>query len=202
MPVAKKFIDRPEDMQSLRKALLRDQSNRRKIFVLRGLGGIGKTQLAVEFMRQYQKEFTAIFWLNGSSEDSLKQSLAKQVGALPLQNSEARDADTARNVNKSVQEVLTWLAASENSRWLLVFDNVDRKFQSSDPLSYDIKEYFPAADHGAILITTRLSRLEQLGGSREVQQVDKVIAKSILDSWYKAPCGKIAKVVQCIRSET
>jgi adenylylsulfate kinase-like enzyme len=38
---------------------------RRKVFVLYGLGGIGKTQLAVEFARKHQSTFSAIFWLDG-----------------------------------------------------------------------------------------------------------------------------------------
>ena len=58
------------------------QSCRQKTLVLHGLGGIGKTQLAVEFARQHYLKFSAVFWLDGRSEDSLKQSIAGSAGRI------------------------------------------------------------------------------------------------------------------------
>lgn len=49
---------------------------RRKICVLHGLGGIGKTQLAIEFARKYRKYYSSVFWIDGSSKEKLKQSIA------------------------------------------------------------------------------------------------------------------------------
>jgi AAA+ ATPase superfamily predicted ATPase len=72
----KKFIDRPAEMKELEEHLLPSANKRQKIFVLRGLGGIGKTQLAVEFIRRHHKPFSSVFWLDGNSNDSLKRSLA------------------------------------------------------------------------------------------------------------------------------
>ena len=43
----------------------------RKIHVLHGLGGIGKTQLAIAYARRYQKSYSAILWLDGKSKDTL-----------------------------------------------------------------------------------------------------------------------------------
>jgi hypothetical protein len=49
--------------------------------------------------------------------------------------------------------------------WLLIFDNVNRKYkaQGGDPDAYDVRRYLSGADHGLVLVTTRLARLEQLG---------------------------------------
>ena len=70
VPIAKKFINRPQEMQEMERNLLPgSKSTRRKLFILRGLGGIGKTQLAVEFMRRQQDNLTAIFWLDGGTID-------------------------------------------------------------------------------------------------------------------------------------
>lgn len=46
--------------------------------------------------------------------------------------------------------VRRWLSDAKNTQWLLVFDNYD------DPDQFDIKQYYPPASHGAIVITTRL----------------------------------------------
>lgn len=88
---------------------------------------------------------------------------------------------------------MAWLAQPDNTSWLVVFDNVDRDFerQASDPLAYDVRRYFTGADHGSILITTRLARLEQLGLSRELNKVDRAQGLAILESWYKRRLGSI-----------
>ena len=199
LPVTRKFIDRPVEMQSLQETLLPESTvYRRKTSVLRGLGGIGKTQLAIEFTRRHHTKFSAVFWLDGSSEDSLKQSLVRHAGRIaPDQMSEASKTyarSAEGDIDAVVQEVLGWLALDGNNIWLLVFDNVDREFDPSkpDPLAYDIEQYLPDADHGSILITTRLARMEQLGESQEVKKVNSDTAQAILKSWCKRSYGKYA----------
>ena len=60
--IAKISVGPPEEMRKLEEALLPDKRNNgRRIFVLRGLGDIGKTQLTVKFMRMQQAQFTALF---------------------------------------------------------------------------------------------------------------------------------------------
>jgi adenylylsulfate kinase-like enzyme len=56
---------------------------RRKTFLLHGLGGMGTTQLAVAFARRHQQRFSAILWLDGSSIDQLKSSLAAVASRIP-----------------------------------------------------------------------------------------------------------------------
>jgi len=173
------------------------QYQRQKIFVLHGLGGIGKTQLAVEFARRHHRKFSSVFLLNGSSEDSLKQSIAGCASRIP----EGQISDTSRAYSTSgvgdlgevVTEVMAWLAKPDNTHWLLVFDNVDREYgpHISDPNAYDVRRYFSGADHGSILITTRLARLEQLGASHQLNRVDRAQAQAILKCWYKEKYGKV-----------
>jgi hypothetical protein len=198
VPVVKKFVDRPTEMVKLEKVLLPNtQDHRRRIFVLRGLGGIGKTQLAVEFARQYHRKFSAVFWLDGSSEDSLRQSIARCASALPEDQvstaSRAFAVGGSGNIEEVVREVLDWFAQPDNNRWLLVYDNIDREYaaNSSDLDAYDAKRYFPSTDHGSILITTRLVRLEQLGESLRVEKVDRKTAQAIFESWYKRSYGRV-----------
>jgi hypothetical protein len=72
-----RFVKRLVEMAELKRALLPEwQCYQQKRLVLHGLGGIGKTQLAVEFISHYYRKFSAVFWLDGMSKDSFKQSIA------------------------------------------------------------------------------------------------------------------------------
>ena len=192
-----KFVGRPAEIAELERVLLPDRhSCRQKIFVLHGLGGIGKTQLAVEFARQNHHKFSAVFWLDGSSEDSLKRSIASSASRIP----KGQISDLSRaylingndDINIAVQEVMGWLAQQGNTDWLLIFDNVDRdySYHKSDPDAYDVRRYFSTADHGSVLITTRLAKLEQLGESQQLGKVDQDQAEAILRSRYKRKYSK------------
>jgi MinD superfamily P-loop ATPase len=48
-----------------------EASDRRKICVIYGLGGMGKTQLAIEYARLHKALYTSFFWLDGKTEESL-----------------------------------------------------------------------------------------------------------------------------------
>jgi hypothetical protein len=198
VPHVSHFVDRPAQMEEIERILLprHRQNGRQTRYILRGLGGIGKTQLAVEFARRHHRRFSAVFWLDGRSEDSLKQSIASCAsrilqGQIP-ETSRAYIAGGSVDLEAAVRDVLSWLARSDNTAWLLVFDNVDGEYSSkgSNDDAYDIRRYFSGADHGSVLVTTRLARLEQLGESQELGKVDKAQAKAILESWYKQAYGE------------
>jgi hypothetical protein len=190
------FVDRPAEIAELERALLPQRQNRRqKIYVLCGLGGIGKTQLAVEFARRYHRTFSSVFWLDGSSEDTLKQSIARCASRIPAgqipNTSREYSRGSDHDLDAAVAEVISWLARPDNTDWLLVFDNVDRDYgqQTVDPLAYDVRQYFTGADHGSILITTRLAKLGQLGVLQQLNKVDRSQSHAILESWYSQELG-------------
>lgn len=198
VPRVRKFVDRPAEMLGLEQALLQTHGHdqRQKIYVLRGLGGIGKTQLAVEFARRHHRRFSAVFWLDGRNEDSIKRSIAGCASRIPQgqipETSRASVTDGGANVDVVAKDVLAWLARVDNTEWLLIIDNVDREFgqHSEDPEAYDVRRYLSGADHGSVLITTRLARLEQLGDSHQLGKVEEDQAKGIFESWYKRSYGK------------
>jgi hypothetical protein len=71
-------------MAKLERALLpQRQHSRQKVFVLYGLRGTGKTQLSVEFARRHYRKFSLVFWLDGRTQDSLKQSIAACSSRIP-----------------------------------------------------------------------------------------------------------------------
>jgi hypothetical protein len=192
-----KFVGRPVEMAELERVLLpKRQSCRQKTLVLHGLGGIGKTQLAVEFARQHYRKFSAVFWLDGRSEDTLKRSIASSASRIPKgqisESSRKYSTDGNGDSNLVVQKVMGWLSQQDNTNWLLIFDNVDKDYNShnSDPDAYDVRRYFPSADHGSVLVTTRLAKLEQLGDSQQLGKVEQDQAEAILRSRYKRKYSK------------
>jgi len=132
------------------------------IVILIGMGGAGKTQLALEYCRRMKDErrFRAIFWLDASSRNTLYSSMetaAKQL--LPDREFDTRDAAVVL-----VKEVLS----SWSERWLLVFDNLDNPEDLADILSF-----FPTSHCGSILITSRLTGSKELGQSIELDRMEK-----------------------------
>jgi tetratricopeptide (TPR) repeat protein len=174
------------------------QSQRQKIHVLHGLGGMGKTQLAVEFARRHHRRFSSVFWLDGRSEDTLKRSIASCASRIPrgqiAETSRMYNLNNGTNVDAVVRDVVAWLARSDNTAWLLIFDNVDREHEAQDGDSdaYDVTRYLSGADHGSVLVTTRLARLEQLGESQQLGKVSEEQGRSIFRSWYRKKHGKLS----------
>lgn len=92
-----------------------------------------------------------------------------------------------------MKEVLKWLSQPSNNRWLLIFDNVDREYSasSSDSEAFDVKKYFPEADHGSILVTSRLASLWRLRPDIKLEPMDEVQGESILkNSFGKSVAGE------------
>jgi tetratricopeptide (TPR) repeat protein len=199
------FAERPEMTQMevlLPSRLGPDEERRRRIFVLHGLGGIGKTQLAINFARRHHRRFSAIVWLNGSTERRLQQSFAEFADRIPYNQLIQRHTDhidVGDNIAKPCGQrdhidVLRWLALPNNIDWLLIFDGVDLDPTKGESGSYNIEKYLPG-DHGATLVTTRLSRLAQLGrcsgGVIHLKKADAEVSRAIFNQWYGQELGTL-----------
>ncbi|KAJ3739822.1 hypothetical protein DFH05DRAFT_502076 [Lentinula detonsa] len=117
-------------------------AERTKVFLLYGLGGVGKTQLALEFAKRFKKRFmfTAIFFITADQEDSIQRSYVDI-------------AKTSGVENPSSWKVgWNWLKAHKKN-WLVVIDNAD------DP-KIPFSEYLPSCYHGNVIITSRNPELE------------------------------------------
>lgn len=151
-------MGRTKELADIEKALQGDE-HQLKVVRLHGLGGIGKTQLAIEFAKKNRDDYTAVFWLNGKDEDTLKKSFVDVAKLLP--DSNPSSVPQEENAEQTVDNVRKWLSMKGNTRWIMIFDNFDNPKlpDVNDPSAYDIRSYFPYAYHGSILITTRSSRL-------------------------------------------
>jgi hypothetical protein len=191
LPVTDHFVQRETEMAQLEEFFGADidaDPKPRKVFVVHGLGGIGKTQLCVEYVRRHKGDFTAVFWLGGSSREALRQSLADAAARVPskvplLAGRPMRDS---QDVDGSIETLLQWLSSESNTGWLLVFDNIDREWQGgsgrADPQGYDFTDYLPSADHGNVLITTRLDRLQRPKASLRLGEVNQDVGREMLES--------------------
>ena len=164
VPEIEHFVGRKEELIRIKEAF-QDHGPQRKVVLLYGLGGIGKTQLAVAFLKQYKDIYPAIFWLNGKNEDTLKQSFAGMAKRLYNEYPSSgllRRASGEKDPDRILAAMKQWLSMRGNTQWILVFDNVDNpKLRAiKDPQAYDIRLYFPEAHQGSILITTRSSHLK------------------------------------------
>lgn len=160
--------------------------NGRKIHIFHGLGGIGKTQLAIAYARKHQHTYTAIVWVNGYSRDTVLQSLAafgRHSGISEASDSTANTTQQAPDTEVEADAVLRWLALEKNRRWLMIFDNVDRDIQSDEDMqAYNVTSFVPPADHGSVLITTRLPSLGEIGKSTEITGLNPNQALELLSN--------------------
>jgi hypothetical protein len=142
--------------------------------LLYGSGGIGKTQVALEYAHTHSGEFTSIFWVNASTLQTCQKSFADI--AQRLLNHYAIHFSTEvpnhllaatrlglsglvdENGNLIAQEsqfgrvsiaVKSWLCRSGNDKWLVIFENV------VGMESFDISAFLPHSSHGNLIMTSR-----------------------------------------------
>jgi tetratricopeptide (TPR) repeat protein/transcriptional regulator with XRE-family HTH domain len=105
-----------------------------------GLGGIGKTQLALEYAhRCHPHIYRCVFWVNASDKASLEASYLALAHLLKLPEEKEREVD------RIVQAVKIWL--EKHPRWLLILDNADDLELA--------RSILPTKPRGHILLTTR-----------------------------------------------
>jgi tetratricopeptide (TPR) repeat protein len=134
------FVGRDEMIEDIRARL---QETDRPATVLQnalyGLGGVGKTQLALEYAYRHQADYRLVWWIPADDEFSVVRSLVSLARRLGLQSR----VDATENVELALEALRT---DPQFGRWLLVFDNAE------DPDV--IRNYLPSGS-GDVLITSR-----------------------------------------------
>lgn len=150
------FIGRTAEIEEIRRLFqLGRELARQQRVALGGMGGMGKTQLAIAYATRYQQMYDSIFWLNATSSLTLHADLRLVMGRLlPVYEIERL------NDEQVLARFLEWLSRSGNTRWLLIFDNYD------EPDEFDIAKYCPYAAHGSVILTTRLPDYVHLSSER------------------------------------
>jgi tetratricopeptide (TPR) repeat protein len=139
------FTGREDELQKLKDAL-----SNHCCAALSGLGGVGKSQIAAEYVHCNHPEDTSnVFWVRASSTEELIVNLASLAECLNLRF--PNDSDQ-REVAKAVRATLEQL-----DTWLLVFDSADTPAI--------LKEWIPVSNNGKVIITTQTDDLGMLGVS-------------------------------------
>ncbi|KAN0073071.1 HET domain containing protein [Elaphomyces granulatus] len=170
------FVAREEELAEIDRTLRGDGS--RRIVVLHGLGGIGKTQLTVAYTKRHKDNYSAIFWLNIKDEDSLKQSFAKVAKQILREHPSASrlsNVNIKENVDEVIDAVKAWLSLPNNMRWLMIYDNYDnpKLAGNTDPAAVDICKYLPESYQGSVIITTRSSEVK-IGHRIRIRKLEDV----------------------------
>ncbi|KAK3294429.1 tetratricopeptide repeat domain-containing protein [Chaetomium fimeti] len=156
-----KFFGRGEILQTIDEVLLPDggpgaegmEYNNLKFFALCGLGGVGKTQIAVEYAYSRRDRFDAVFWVAADDKNILTQEFAHIAVSLGLV-----DQDAAQDLQDCCHQVKGWLSnpvrshdtvqqPSNEASWLLIFDNVDKVEV--------LEDFWPSTGIGSVLLTSR-----------------------------------------------
>lgn len=131
--------------------------------VISGLGGIGKTQTAVEFAFQNRSRYSAVLW-------SQAQSTADLISGFAAIARELKVATFETNEQEAVEAALSWLNA--NSGWLLILDNAD------EPQL--VERFIPTVGKGHVLVTSRAHDFSHLG-IIEPMELEKMLPHEAVD---------------------
>jgi tetratricopeptide (TPR) repeat protein len=115
----KNFTGRLDLLNHLRKGMTKDVTVVLP-HALHGLGGVGKTQLAIEYAYRFQGDYDVVWWVPADQPGLVRASLASLAPHLGLSTALSAGVDDAANA------VLDALRCGEPyDRWLLIFDNAD-----------------------------------------------------------------------------
>ncbi|KAH9205088.1 P-loop containing nucleoside triphosphate hydrolase protein [Leptodontidium sp. 2 PMI_412] len=148
----RRFTGRQVQLTEVEEKLLSGGSTRTAIV---GLGGVGKTQLALELAYQVRDKYRncSIIWIPATNTESLHQAYVDVARQLDIAGCEDIQADVKRLVKDH-------LSKDSAGQWLLVFDNADDINMwtgqvGSKPGSKRLIDYLPKSKHGCILFTSR-----------------------------------------------
>jgi hypothetical protein len=133
------FTGRNEVLEKLRDQL--EGSSRAVVLpqALYGLGGVGKTQVALEYAHRYMADYDVVWWVSAEQRELLNEALDDLASKLGF-----RVGDSVAEAAQAAIDALR--RGTPYSRWLLIFDNADNP--------EELEPFFPGGA-GHVLITSR-----------------------------------------------
>ncbi|KAG9073987.1 hypothetical protein FS749_014503, partial [Ceratobasidium sp. UAMH 11750] len=133
-------------------------------FVLYGLGGSGKTQIARMFIKNNKNLLSEVYPVDATSAQTIELDF--------------KNIARAKNAGETIEDAFYWLKANE-SNWIILYDN-------ADDARLDLRRYFPDCPHGNLLITTRNKNfIAYARGPRSDYAVSGLSPEDALDLLFK-----------------
>ena len=164
------FKGRDNTMEQLQYSLRRAGHGHATTIVgkaLHGLGGVGKTRLAVEYAWQHAGDYSAILFITADTPQALQRNLAGLCGPLALDLAEQRVPEE----EPRLAAVVRWL--QQNPGWFLILDNVD-----SNEAAIAAEKCLVNLRGGHVVLTSRLSRWSE---SVEALELDLLTIEAATD---------------------
>ncbi|WP_406246464.1 FxSxx-COOH system tetratricopeptide repeat protein [Streptomyces anulatus] len=159
------FTGRESLLAAVERQLTEDETTAVLPHALHGLGGVGKSQIAVEYVYRHSGEYNVIWWIPAEQESLILAALAELAAGLGLEV-----GPQANTAVPAVREALRTGKPFDN--WLLVFDNAED--------IEAVRSYFPNGGPGKIIVTSRNREWERVATPLSVDVFDREESISLL----------------------
>lgn len=137
------FTGRVTELETLRSNLVFRGRSSHPVQVISGMGGVGKSEVAAEYIHLYRDAYDIVWWIRAEHHDRIRDALVSLGERLEMHLAISGGRDRA------ITAVLEALEAGARPNWLLVYDNV------AEPLN--LRRYLPTCSQsGHVMITSRL----------------------------------------------
>ncbi|CAO2658195.1 Nn.00g059180.m01.CDS01 [Neocucurbitaria sp. VM-36] len=171
-----------------------------------GIGGIGKSQLAIEYAHRVRNDRpdTWVFWVRGATIAKFEDSYRAIARAVDIPGYK----DKKTNILQTVHE---WLSNESNGKWVMVVDNADdmdvwttavppmsdrqgnvgQQNAPRDSTAVRLLSFVPESRNGAILVTSRNREVARLltGSYPQILQVDEMEELEAIELFNKKSGG-------------
>ncbi|MEL7466258.1 MAG: tetratricopeptide repeat protein [Pseudomonadota bacterium] len=146
----KYFTGREEDLVAVHEHLTKGETT--AVTAVQGMGGVGKSTLALEYARRYGKwpRYGGVWWIDAEQPTQIEASLgdlARRVGV-----------EEGASPRETAERARDWLRARPDAApWLVIFDNAGEVAE--------VEDYLPSGGSARVLITTRNAGFEDIGAA-------------------------------------
>lgn len=133
---------------------------------IHGLGGTGKSQLALKYAEDHKHCYDPVLWIDATSADTVRSSFERCATELKLFVDRSETNASSLIDSRALQAVLGWLRdrRETDDEWLVIIDN-------ADDFTWGLKKIIPEGGQGSIIITSRdnLSPMLIDGGCEQLE---------------------------------